>query len=32
VQPGTELLVILSELSMADGSPIAIDAVRVIVK
>jgi len=32
VQPGTELLVILSELSMADRSPIAIDAVRVIVK
>ena len=32
VPAGTELLVTLLELSMEDGSPIAIDSVRVIVK
>jgi hypothetical protein len=31
VSPGSELLVTLLELSMADGLPIAIDSVRVIV-
>lgn len=30
--PGTELLVLLSELSMADGSPMAIDSVMIKVK
>lgn len=32
VPSGTELLVMLMEVSMADGTPIAIDSVRVIVK
>ncbi len=32
VPSGTELLVTLHELSMADGTPIAIDSVRVTVK
>ncbi len=32
VPPGTVLLVTLREISMEDGSPIAIDSVRVIVK
>ena len=32
VPAGTRLLVLLSELSMADGTPIAIDSVVVTVK